>query len=186
MSILEWTELGIPEGYGDPRLLYNPPSATLIVEVHPVGKAFLPSQIYFRHKDSVMYEPIRKPEPMVSCQSAVTSQGRPFLFYQSTKWVKQEDCYTGGDRGVYRFDILNRTHAEIVADDSLSIPAPYNRGWVSNLVAASEDASTLVLTIGMSVEDNTLGFHGAPYHLACMDLATKQLEFISQLKSAFL
>jgi hypothetical protein len=33
MDIPEWEEIAIPEGYGPYRLLYNPPSETVVTEL---------------------------------------------------------------------------------------------------------------------------------------------------------
>ena len=36
MGIPEWKEIAIPEGFGPYRLLYNPPSETVIVELRSI------------------------------------------------------------------------------------------------------------------------------------------------------
>jgi hypothetical protein len=38
MAIPEWEEIAIPEGYGPYRLLYNPPSETVIAELRSIGE----------------------------------------------------------------------------------------------------------------------------------------------------
>ncbi len=43
MGIPEWEEIAIPKGFGPFRLLYNPPSETLIAELQSVGQQFLPN-----------------------------------------------------------------------------------------------------------------------------------------------
>jgi hypothetical protein len=79
MEIPEWEEIAIPEGFGPHRLLYNPPSETVIAELRSIGEQFFPNQLYIRKKDSPKYEPIKNFEQMVSSESAVTSLGRPLL-----------------------------------------------------------------------------------------------------------
>jgi hypothetical protein len=185
MSIAEWKDFGIPEGYGPHRLLYNAPSETIIIELRSIGNEFSPNRIYIRRKDDPKYEPIKSFEPMDSYESVVSSSGRPMLFYLSYRITKREDHYGADWLGLYCFEIPSRTETEIVGKDSLLLPPPYNRGWVSALVSASEDASTLVLTVGMTVEDDSPGFHKVDYHLASMHLETRQLQFISQLKGCF-
>ena len=59
MSIPEWEEIAIPEGFGPYRLLYNPPSETVIAELRSIGEQFFPNQLYIRKKDSSKYEPIK-------------------------------------------------------------------------------------------------------------------------------
>jgi|HubBroStandDraft_1064217.scaffolds.fasta_scaffold96539_1 hypothetical protein len=58
MEIPEWEEIAIPEGFGPYRLLYNPPSETVIAELRSIGEQFLPNQLYIRKKDSPKYEPM--------------------------------------------------------------------------------------------------------------------------------
>jgi hypothetical protein len=38
MGIPEWEEIAIPEGFGPYRLLYNPPSETVIAELRSIGE----------------------------------------------------------------------------------------------------------------------------------------------------
>jgi len=89
MSIPAWKEIGIPEGYGPDRLLYNPPSESVIVELRSIGNEFSPNRTYIRKKEAPKYEPIKSFEPMVSCESVVTSSGRPVLFYVSYGFSKR-------------------------------------------------------------------------------------------------
>jgi ATP-dependent Clp protease ATP-binding subunit ClpA len=49
---------GIPAGYAWPRLLYNPASEVLIVELRAAGQQFMPTRLFMRHKDSDRYEQI--------------------------------------------------------------------------------------------------------------------------------
>ena len=78
MEIPEWEEIAIPEGFGPYRLLYNPPSETVIAELRSIGAQFFPNQVYVRKKDSLKYEP-RGSDQMVSSESAVSSLERPFF-----------------------------------------------------------------------------------------------------------
>lgn len=158
MTIPEWEALGIPEGYGPHRLVYNPPSETVIVELRSVGEEFLPNRIYIRHKDFAKYELIQVPEPMVSHESVLTSLGRPFLFFNTIRLSKCEMGYGGDWGGIYSFDIQKRTLLQLASKDSLLLPPPYSEGWVSGLVSASEDASRLYLTVGMMMPENSSSF----------------------------
>jgi len=86
---------------------------------------------------------------------------------------------------LYSFDLLNQTESEIVGKGSLLLPPPYNKGWVSALVSASEDASALILIVAMMAENDSLGFQKGNYQLASMHVETRQLSLISELKGAF-
>jgi hypothetical protein len=185
MTIPEWDEIAIPEGYGPYRLLYNPPSETIIAELRSIGERFLPNQVHIRKKDSPKYEPIISLEQMVSSESAVTSLGRPLLFYLSYKFTKRENSFSGDLEGLYSFDLHKRTHLKIADKDTLLLPSPYAEGWVTSLVDVSSDSHELYLTVGMLGPDTSTGFRMADYQLARMDLPTGNIHLISHLKGTF-
>lgn len=185
MGIPEWEEIAIPEAFGPHRLLYNPPSETVIVELRSIGEEFLPSQLHIRRKDSPKYEPIKAFEQMVSSESAVTALGRPLLFYLSNKLTKMDEGFSGDWEGLYSFDLQKRTHAMIADKNSLRLPSPYVEGWVTSLIHASADASELYLTVGMMAPDTSTGFQMVNHQLARMDLPTGQIHLVSHLKGTF-
>ena len=55
--IREWKELGIPEGYGPYRLLYNPASGTVIAELRSIGAGIRRKE---RFMDDVAFDQIAK------------------------------------------------------------------------------------------------------------------------------
>jgi len=185
MGIPEWEEIAIPEGFGPYRLLYNPVSETVIAELRSIGEQFSPNQIYVRKKDSPRYEPIKTLQPMVSSESAVTSLGRPLLFYLSNKLEKVDQRYQGDWQGLYSFDLLSRTHVKIADKESLRFPAPYVEGWITSLVDASADGKELYLTLGMMPPDKATGFRMVNHQLARMDLTTGEIHPLSHLKGTF-
>jgi len=185
MEIPEWEEIAIPEGFGPHRLLYNPPSETVIVELSSIGEEFFPNQIYIRKKDSPKYGPIKNLEKMVSAESAVTSLERPVLFYLSNKLTKMEKGFGGDLIGLYSFDLQKRTHLKIADKNSLRFPPPYVEGWITGLVDVSADASQLHLTIGMMSPGTSSGFRMVNHQLARMDLATGDIHPVSHLKGTF-
>lgn len=185
MDIPEWEEIAIPEGFGPYRLLYNPPSETVIAELRSIGERSFPSQLCIRKRNSPKYEPIKAYEQMVSSESAVTSLGRPLLFYISHKWTKTEEGFGGDWEGLYSFDLQKRTHLKIADKNSLRLPSPYVEGWVSSLVDVCADASELYLTVGMMPPDKLTGFRMANYQLARMDLPIGNIHLLSHLKGTF-
>jgi hypothetical protein len=186
MRIPEWEEIAIPEGFGPYRLLFNPPSDTLIAELRSIGEQFFPNQIYTRKKDSPKYEPIQTFEQLLSSESAVTSLGRPLLFYLSNRLAAKRDGGFSGDwQGLYSFDLQKRTHLKIADKGSLQLPSPYVEGWISGLVDVSADASELYLTVGMMPPDTLTGFQLVNHQLARMDLPTGKIDLVSQLKGTF-
>ena len=186
MEIPEWEEIAIPEGFGPYRLLYNPPSETVIAELRSIGEQFSPNQVYFRKKDSPRYEPIKEFEQMVSSESAVTSLERPLLFYLSNKLTKMDKGGFSGDLiALYSFDLQKRTHLKIADKNSLRFPSPYVEGWITGLVDVSADASKLYLTVGMMPPDSSAGFRMVNHQLARMDLPTGNIHLVSHLKGTF-
>jgi len=186
MGIPEWEEIAIPEGFGPFRLLYNPPSETLIAELRSIGEQFSPNQLYIRQKDATKYEPLKGFEPMVSSESPVTSLGRPMLFYLSNRLTKREEEGFSGDwEGLYSCDLQKRTHLKIADKDSLRFPSPYIEGWITSLVDVSADASELYLTVGMMRPDTSAGFQMVNHQLARMDLPTGNIHLVSHLKGTF-
>jgi hypothetical protein len=185
MEIPEWKEIAIPKGLGPCRLLYNPPSGIVIAELSSIGDEFSPNRLYIRKTDSPKYEPIKLSGQMLSSESAVTSLGRPSLFYLSNKFTKRDKGFSGDWEGLYSFDLQQRTHLKIADKDSLRLPPPYVEGWVTGLLDVSADASELYLTIGMMPPKSSDGFQAVTYQLARMDLPTGNIHVISQLKGAF-
>ena len=186
MGIPEWEEIAIPEGFGPYRLLYNPPSESVIIELRSIGEQFFPNQLDTRQKDAPKYEPVKGLEPMVSSESPVTSLGRPLLFYLSNTLTKREDGGFKGDwEGLYSYDLQKRTHHKIVDKVSLRFPSPYVEGWVTSLVEVSADATELYLTVGMMQPDKSVGFRMVNHQLARMRLPTGDIQLISQLKGNF-
>jgi len=185
MEIPEWEEIAIPEGFGPHRLLYNPPSETVIAELRSIGEQFFPNQLCIRKKDSPKYEPIKDFAQMVSSESAVTSLGRPLLFYLSNKLTKKNEGFSGDWEGLYSFDLQKRTHLKIADKDSLRFPSPYAEGWITGLVDVSADASELYLTVGMMSPDTSAGFQMVNHQLARMELSTGNIHLVSHLKGTF-
>ena len=185
MEIPEWEEIAIPEGFGPHRLLYNPPSETVIAELQSIGEQFLPKQLYIRKKDSPKYEPIKDFEQMVSSESAVTSLGCPLLFYLSNRLTKEDEGFSGDWEALYSFDLEKRTHLRIADKDSLRFPSPYVEGWVTGLVDVSADARELYLTVGMMRPDTSAGFRMVNHQLVRMDLSTGSIHLVSHLKGTF-
>jgi hypothetical protein len=181
MAIPGWEEIGIPEGFGPYRLLYNPHSETVIVELRSIGEQFFPNRAYIRRKDSIRYEPLKDVEQMVSSESIVTSLGHPLLFYLSNRFRKTEKGFGGEWEGIYSFDLQERTHLKIVDKSSLRLPAPYVQGWVTSLIAVSADAREVYLTLGMMRPEGGLVNH----QLARLDLRSHDISSISQLKGVF-
>ena len=166
MEIPEWEEIAIPEGFGPYRLLYNPPSETVIAELQSVGKQFLPNQIYNRRKNALKNEPITDVAETESSESAVTCHQCPLLFYLSNSLKKLDDHHSGDWLGLHSIDLESRKHHKIADKNTLKLPPPYVEGWITGLVSASADGSELYLTVGMMPPDTSSGFQIVNHQLA--------------------
>jgi hypothetical protein len=182
MGIHEWEEIAIPDGFGPFRLLYKPPSDTVIAELRPIGDQFLANQLYIRKKDSPKDEPTTASDRTVSCESAVTSLERPLLFYLSNRMTKRDTGFSGDWEGLYAFDFQERTHRKIVDRDSFQLPSPYVEGWVTGLVAVSAAARQLYLTVGMLPPKTSTELRRVNHRLARMDSPACDMYLISDLR----
>jgi hypothetical protein len=185
MGMPEWEEIAIPDGFGPFRLLYNPPSDTVIAELRSIGDQFFPNQLYIRKKDSPKYEPITRSDRMVSSESVVTSLERPFLFYLSYGMTKSDAGLRGDWEGLYSFDLQERRHLKILDRNSLQLPSPYVEGWITGLVAVSAAARELYLTVGMLPPKTSTELRKVNHQLVRIDLPGCDIHLITELKGTF-
>jgi len=95
-SRINWADLGIPEGYAYPQLLFNPPSETMIVQVQGVDdKVWRPTRLYMKHKDAAKYEQVGNPDATTSYESPVTSLNQSLLGFNVMNWEKAEQGVGG-------------------------------------------------------------------------------------------
>ena len=168
--------LGIPRGYRWKNLLYNPASERIIVEMARTDTGHLPmSRLFTRHKDGEAYELVGDPADDMSYESPVTCERHPIIVFSSTKW----EGGGGNHDDVYMFNLLTKELKVCVPKDTLNIPEPHLRSWVSTLVSLSDDARTLYLKVGIQ----TVSVGGiVDYHLASLDLVNQKLQLLSRLK----
>ena len=172
---------GIPVDYAWPRLLYNPASKTLILELHGAGKGFLPTRLFMRHKDSEGYEQIGNPTEDVSYESPVTCDQQPIIVFNSLKWDKE---HHGGDwAGVCRFNLNTKELTVCACKETLAVSESHTRAWVSALVFLSDDGQKLYVNLGIERPSGNSGI--VNYYLASLHLTTKRVELIAPLKDVF-
>lgn len=178
-----WTpkSTGIPADYASPTLLYNPASKTLILELHGARKEFLPTRLFMRHKDSEGYEQIGNPTEDVSYESPVTCDKQPIVVFNSLKWDKER--HGGNWAGVCCFNLNTKQLTVCVCKETLAVPGPHLRAWVSALVFLSDDGQKLYVNVGIEKPSRSSGI--VNYYLASLDLRDNKLELVSPLKDAF-
>jgi len=168
---------GLPAGYTKHKLLYNPTSETLIVELRSPAARLLPTRLFARHKGAEAYEQIGSPPEGVSYESPVTCEKRPIVVFNSMEWDKEG---RGNWAGVYVFDLHTKELAVCVSDGALIVPEQCLRSWILELVSLSDDGKTVYANAG--IEKAVPGGARIHYYLACLRLVEKSVELLSPLK----
>ncbi len=175
-----WKSPGIPAGYAWPRLLYNPASEVLIVELRAAGQQFVPTRLFMRPKNSQSYEQIGNPAGDVSYESPVTCEKQPIVVFNSFQMQKRGDGWAGDWAAVCAFNLQTKELAVCIGKETLALPAPYTEGWISELVSLSDDGHTLHLKVGIKDTNQSM-----VYYLARTELGSKGMELISPLTDSF-
>lgn len=176
-----WGAAGIPDGYTQPRLFYNPCSETAVVEFQRPGDGVhWLRRLFMRHKNAETYEPIGDPEEDVSYESVVTCETRPVIAFNAMRFTKRG---SGEWAGAYLFDLVKREQSPCVTRDSFVAPAPYSGGWIADILNLSDDGRHAFVRAGLEMRhENGADMH---YFVARVDLDSRQLELISRLKNVF-
>jgi Clp amino terminal domain, pathogenicity island component len=168
---------GVPAGYMPQKLLYNPASETVIVELRS-RPHLLRSRLFMRAKDADAYEQIGNPTEDLSYESPVTCDKQPVVVFNCLRWDKAK---TGGDwAGVYSFNLNTKELALCISPETLKLSEPHERMWIRELVFLSEDAQKLYVNVG--IEKAVSGGSVVDYYLATVDLTDQQLELVCPLK----
>jgi len=175
-----WKSPGIPPGYAWPRLLYNQASEVLIVELQAAGQRFLPTRLFMRHRNSESYQPIGTPAEDVSYQSPVTCEKEPIVVFNSLRVEKIGKGYGGNWSAVCSFNLKTKELSVCVATDTISVPQPHTRAWISNLVSLSSDGRNLYANLAIEASS-----HVVNYYLASLDLMDGKIELVCHLKDSF-
>ena len=166
-----------------PRLLYNPVSEVLIVELRAAGQQFLPTRLFMRRKDTESYEQIGNPARDVSYESPVTCEKQPRVVFNSFKLEKRGEGYGGDWAAVYAFNLHTKELTVCTSKDTLAVPERHTRAWISTLVSLSNDGQKLYVNVGIEKSAQSGGVVG--YYLASLDLMDKKLELVCPLKDVF-
>ena len=180
-----WTELGIPEGYAYPQLLFNPPSQTLILQVRgQSSKVFRPTRLYIKHKDASKYELLGQPEEMTSYESPVTSLKQPLLAFSVNSWQERDGDVSGDWEEVQVIDIETRALKYSANKGTLTLPEGFNSWWISDLLGLADDGSQLHVTAGLCHIEGAKQTR-IHYVIAVLDLKAQRLDPISVLRGTF-
>jgi hypothetical protein len=171
---------GIPAGFVWRKLVYNPASEMLIVEMRgSQGPHRLATRLFMRHRNSEAYEQIGQPAEDVSYGSPVTCEKLPIVVFNSFLWDKSGNANWAG---LHIFDLKTMELTDCLEEGKLAIPEPHLRTWVIELISLSDDGRKIYLNI--AIEKGTSTGAIVESHLASLDLDEKKIELLSILKDA--
>ncbi len=179
--MLEWKALGIPEGYASPKLFYNAPSGTLIVEVHAKNRELVPVRLFMRHQEAEVYQPVGNPPDDVSYKCPVTSTRTPRFFFNADRVVRSERGWSGYWDAIYSCDLPTQQLTRLASVRNIALPKPFTDCWVCDLLALSDDEGRLYLRLGMC----EAGQRNIGYYLASLALDSLAIEPLSKLPGVF-
>ena len=183
-----WRAAGIPDGYTISRLLYTAAAEVIIAELRAMNDGYLPQRLVMRPTSSDKYEPIGNPGPDVSFESAATCEKEPILAFNSKTWQRNPEGRLSGANwdGLYVFNVRTRELNFRVSGENFIKPEPYDeRAWISEILSLSDDANHayVKVALGKRLEDGEKQSVRYDYYLAWLDLKTRGLKLISQLKN---
>jgi hypothetical protein len=139
MSHKSFEDIGIPPGYGFKRLLFNPPTQTIIVHVEAV-RHWRPERLYLRSVASERYTAIGSPGDMISQECPVTSNSQPLLAYIAIRHkfdvdAGGEERHSGNWESLNLVNLMDGTDRSMVDFRTIGFPTEVTRGWVASLLS---------------------------------------------------
>lgn len=181
---IDWSEFGIPEGYAYPKLLYNPASEMLIIQVEGVDE-LRPKRLYMKHKDAPKYEQVGSPDDMTSYEDPVVSIEHPLLVFNVQTWQKLEQGVAGDWKELQLLDLRTRTKVHSVKKGELILPQGFSEGWICDLIAVSYDGASAYIKAALCRAGKSGPRSRVTYFLAVLDFASKRVETLSELRAVF-
>jgi len=183
-----WRAAGIPEGYSVSRLLYNAAGEVLVAELRGLKDGYFPARLVMRLTGGDRYEPIGSPDRDVSFESAATCEKEPVLVFNSKTWQRnpQGRCSSANWGGLYVFNVRTKDLRLCVSGENFIKPEPYDeRAWISEILSLSDDAkhAYVKVALGKHLENGEEQSVRYDYYLARLDLTTRDMTLISQLKN---
>ncbi|HET7208998.1 MAG TPA: hypothetical protein VFI95_20650 [Terriglobales bacterium] len=180
---LDW--LGIPEGYICSNLAYEPTANLVVAELQSrsLGKAFLPTRLFARRVDENDYAPVVKWESNLSTESVIFAQDGVLAAFNSTRYTSIEEDHLGAHwNGVFLWRLDSGQVSSCVDGASLGVPEGFSRGWVTKLMGFSINRKLLYVQVGLQ---NAPTDFGVQYYIATLDLDTRAIATITELRGTF-
>ena len=186
-----WRAAGIPDGYTISRLLYNPADEVLIAELRGMKTGYLPGRLVMRPASAFQYEAIGSPGPDIAFESAATCEKEPILVFNSRTWQRDPAGRLSGANwgGLYVFNVRSRELNLHVCAENFIRPKPYDeRAWISEVLGLSDDARHVYVKVALGKRFENGESQGVryDYYLARLDLNTRDVKLVSQLKNVWL
>ena len=183
-----WRAAGIPDGYTISRLLYNAAGEVLIAELRGMKDGELPKRLVMRPRTAAKYEPIGRPDRDVSFESAASCEKEPILVFNAKTWKRNPEGRLSSANwdGLYVFNVRTRELNLCVSGENFIKPEPYDeRAWISEILSLSDDANHayVKVALGKLLENGEEQSVRYDYYLARLDLETRDMKLISQLKN---
>lgn len=177
-----WAELGIPEGYAWPQLVFNPPAETMILQVQCRDITnWRPTRLFMKHKDAEKYTQIGTPDDTTSYESPFTSLKQPLLAFNVMTWRKIESGVGGDWKEIRVVDLGTGTVQNSIKHGEVILPEGFEQCSISDLLAMSDDGGQIYVTAPLT----NAGQSRMRHVLALLDLNLKRLDPISTLRRAF-
>ncbi len=174
--------MGLPESCAFHSLLYNPLTNMLVAELGPLSSPLRVHRLFARQTDETVYREIGNPEDDISWVHPATSRVNPFLVFVSMQLQVGTDGAVGGNwNALHRVNLKDFTIQDIAKRGELTLPKPYNEGWVSNIVGLWDDGSGIDAVLGLQRPEKGR----MDYFLSKLDFAMKTVEPISKLAGVF-
>jgi hypothetical protein len=176
-----WQDLGIPKGYASPRLLYNQPSQTLILEVKPQWDGRAPSTlILLRSVQEDRYSELTGISPDLTCENVVTAERAPVAYFNGSNLKPHGETWAGDWAGLYHINLETRETKLVIAPGQLPVPeSGTQRPWIAQLHTVSSDGKLITVTVGVPK-----GYE-MHYKVSTIDLETMKIEHIVDLLCSF-
>ena len=116
----------------------------------------------------------------VSVSSFALSPTSPLLYFITESWREIGDTVGGDWAGLHRFNLDTRQCDILTCPGELTLPSPYRRGWLVELLSAAQDGCTLFCRAGLERE------HGVvEYYLSELSVLNSRVTTIARLEHAF-
>jgi len=159
-------------------LLYNEPSQCLVTAFQQRIDAVQSSEdLYYRHRSSAEYRRIPGSNNQIRYSDVVSSANVPKIFFNVTRWNE-----IGGDWA--SISSFNLATSELRTELTEANLRESTGVWVSSLVSARDDASSLFCTVGFE-EPLGSGASIVHYWLCEIRLADSALTKLSLLPDTF-